>query len=69
MQALLALGEIPHPTTGEKKTDLAQSSYLINVIQMLQDKTKGNISEDEAAMVKDLLYELRVKFVQKTEKK
>ena len=67
MQALLALGEIPDPATGEKKADLAQAKYLIDIIQMLSEKTKGNLSEEESQIVKDLLYDLRVKFVKKAQ--
>jgi len=65
MQALFALGELPDPVSGERKTDLEAAHYLIDVVQMLSEKTKGNLSDDERHMMDDLLYELRVKFVQK----
>ena len=67
MQTLVALGEIPNPATHEKKTDVGQARYLIDLIQMLSDKTKGNLSKDEEAMIQDLLYQLRMKFVEKTQ--
>jgi len=66
MQALLALGEIPDPDTGEKRADLGQARHLIDIIQMLQDKTKGNLSKEEAQMLSDLVYELQMKFVSKS---
>ena len=67
MQALAALGEIPDPATGEKKVNTTQAQYLIDVIQMLSDKTKGNLSKEEEPMMRDLLYELQMKFVEKTQ--
>ena len=73
MQALLSLGEIPDPVTNQKKTsltpaDFAHAQYLIDVISMLQEKTKGNLTDEEEAMLKGLLYELKMKFVEKTQK-
>lgn len=67
MQAIAALGELPDPVTGEKRVDLKQAKYIIDVIQMLSDKTKGNLTPDEQAMMQALLYELRLRFVQRTE--
>ena len=67
MQAMLALGEMPHPETGQKTADLTQARYLIDTLQLLSDKTKGNLSEQEADGLKALLYELRVKFVKKNQ--
>ena len=66
MQTLQMLGEIADPATGEKKTDLPQARYLIELIQMLCQKTKGNLSKEEEQMAEGLLYELRMKFVQKS---
>ncbi len=67
MQALLALGEVPHPVTSEKNTDLTSAKYLIDVIHMLAEKTQTNLSADEDAMLKGMLYELQMKFIKKTE--
>ena len=67
MQALMALGEMPNPQTGQAQPDLPQARYLIDVIQILSDKTKGNLSAEETAELKTLLYELRVKFVKKSQ--
>jgi hypothetical protein len=67
MQALMALGEAANPVTGETLTDLPQAQYLIDVIQMLSDKTQGNLSAQESAEVKTVLYQLRLKFVKKSQ--
>ena len=66
MQVFLSLGEIQDPASPEIKTDLAQAKYLIDVIQILSDKTNGNLSEEEGVMIKELLYGLRMKFVEKS---
>ena len=58
IQALAAMGETP---------DLGHARYLIDVIQMLSDKTKGNLAQEEQTMLTDLLYDLRMKFVQKSQ--
>ena len=66
MQAFFSLGEIQDPASPEIKTDLAQAKYLIDVIQILSDKTNGNLSEEEGVMIKELLYGLKMKFVEKS---
>jgi len=65
MQTLQTLGEIADPPSGEKKIDLPHAHYLIETIQMLCEKTKGNLTKEEEQMAQGLLYELRMKFVQK----
>ena len=65
-QAFFSLGEFQDPASPEIKTDLAQAKYLIDVIQILSDKTNGNLSEEEGLMIKELLYGLKMKFVEKS---
>ncbi len=67
MQTLAVLGELPDPVTHEKIVNLEQAQYLIDVIQMFSEKTKGNLSPEEETMIGSLLYELRIKFVQKSQ--
>ncbi len=67
MQALAALGEVPNPATGEKRMDRTTAKYFIDILVMLSQKTKGNLTAEENAMVNDLLYELQMKFVQKSQ--
>ena len=47
--------------------NLPQARYLIDVIQLLSDKTRGNLSPEEEKVLKNLLYELRVQFVKKSQ--
>ena len=63
--AAVHFGDIPDPNTGEKmETDLVAAHQMIDLISLLQDKTKGNLTDDEAKLVDDLLYELRMRYVQ-----
>ncbi len=62
-QTLVCLGEIPHPASGETEKSLPEAQYLIDTIAMLKDKTKGNLTPEEAAYVDNILYDLRMRFV------
>ncbi|MCG2711461.1 MAG: DUF1844 domain-containing protein [Candidatus Omnitrophica bacterium] len=63
MQALMALGEIENPISNKKDKQLPQAKYLIDTIEMLQVKTKGNLDAQEADMIETILYELRMKYI------
>jgi hypothetical protein len=63
--AAVHLGDIADPSTGETlEPNLLGAAQMIELIALLQEKTKGNLSEPEAKLVDDLLYELRMRFVQ-----
>ncbi len=68
MQAMIALGEVPHPATQARQEDLEQARYLIDVLGTLQEKTKGNLTPEEAEMLEGILYELRMKYVAKAKR-
>lgn len=63
MEALISMGEIENPFTKKKQTDLIQAKYIIDTIQMLKEKTGGNLDKEEAGLLDGLLYQLRMKFV------
>ena len=65
MQASLFLGEIPDPETNEPIEDLNRAKYLIDQLGVLEQKTKGNLTPDEERALKNILYELRMKYVRK----
>ena len=69
MQAMIALGEVVHPATGLAQPDPEQARYLIDILGLLQEKTQGNLSPEETALLDGLLYELRMKYVEKTQGK
>lgn len=64
--ALVNLGEIPHPTTGERLLDLPLARHNIDLLGMLKEKTKGNLDNEESQLLDSVLYDLRMKFLQKT---
>ncbi len=63
--ALVHLGELPEPGKEEPEMDLALARHAIDTIAMLKEKTRGNLSKDEEALVDNILFDLRMKFVQK----
>jgi hypothetical protein len=65
MQASLFLGEIPDPETNEPIEDLNRAKYLIDELGVLQEKTAGNLTPDEERALKNILLELRMKYVRK----
>jgi hypothetical protein len=64
--ALVHLGEIHHPETTEAKENLALARQTIDLLAMLEEKTRGNLTEAEARFLSDLLADLRLKFVEKS---
>jgi hypothetical protein len=61
--ALLHLGEIADPQTGGKKKDIPLAKHSIDIIAMLKDKTKGNLTEEEQKFVESILADLRWRYV------
>ncbi|MFH1457739.1 MAG: DUF1844 domain-containing protein [Candidatus Omnitrophota bacterium] len=66
LQASIALGYIPNPATNKTEEDLTQAKFLIDTLNMLKEKTKGNLSQEESAFLENLLYELRMGYISKT---
>lgn len=63
--AAVHFGDIADPSTGERaEPNLPAASQMIEILAMLQEKTSGNLDEAEAKLIDDLLYELRMRFVQ-----
>ena len=65
MEAFVALGEMPHPTTKKQAMNLRQAKYLIDILGLLEEKTKGNLSVDEERLLTDALYQLRMRYLAK----
>lgn len=57
------LGMMPHPVTGETGVDLKTAKHWIDVLGMLERKTHGNLDEQEAMMLENLLADLRMQYV------
>jgi hypothetical protein len=66
--AAVQFGDLPDPATGKPvEPNLAAAGNVVELIAMLQEKTAGNLTSTEAKLLDDLLYELRMRFVQAQE--
>lgn len=61
--ALVQLGLIEDPATGQKTKNLALAKQTVDLLAMLEDKTRGNLTNDEENILKNILYELRMLYV------
>jgi hypothetical protein len=61
--ALMHLGDVERPQTGKVEKDLALAKHTIDLLSMLQDKTKGNLTAQEAQLLESLLFDLRLRYV------
>ena len=61
--ALVQLGLIEDPANGQKAKNLPLAKQTIDLLAMLEEKTKGNLTSDEENILKNILYELRMLYV------
>jgi hypothetical protein len=61
--ALLHLGIIEDPSSGTKNKSLPMAKQTIDILSMLQEKTTGNLSDEEENLLKNILYDLRIMYV------
>ena len=66
--ALYHFGEIPDPVTNKKQRNLIMAKQTIDILGMLKEKTAGNLAQEEDALLSNLLYDLRMRYVRETEK-
>jgi len=62
--ALLHLGEAPHPETDKPETNLLLARQTIDLLGVLEEKTKGNLTGDEERLLTQVLFDLRMRFVE-----
>jgi hypothetical protein len=65
-QGLVLMGEVPNPYTNKKEEDVDGARHTIDILDMLQQKTKGNLVKEEEQLLESVLYELRMKYMAKT---
>jgi len=65
LQTLISLGEIENPFTSKKEKNLKQAKFLIDTMDMLKEKTLGNLAQEEAQVLETIIYELKMKYVEK----
>ncbi|MFH1812013.1 MAG: DUF1844 domain-containing protein [Pseudomonadota bacterium] len=63
-QALMHLGVLPLPETGERQRDLGLARQTIDILNMMHEKTRGNLTADEKRLFEAILHDLRLVFVQ-----
>tara|TARA_B110000467_G_C18197063_1_gene409571 strand:- start:12 stop:509 length:498 start_codon:yes stop_codon:yes gene_type:complete len=62
-QAMAMLGQMPDPATGESKVNKPFAKHYIDTLEMLETKTKGNLDDQESAMLNEALHALRMMYV------
>ena len=65
--AMLLMGQVPHPQTGQTMRDIEAARLFIDQLEMLEAKTKGNLTKEEDQILKQSLMALRMAFVQAVE--
>ncbi|MEW6026156.1 MAG: DUF1844 domain-containing protein [Planctomycetota bacterium] len=67
-QALISLGQMENPLTKKKEIDLVQGKYIIDILIMLKDKTKGNLAKEEEDNFQNLISGLQLLYVKLNKK-
>jgi len=65
-QAIMHLGGVPNPVTQQRETDIPAAKHMIDLLGTLEAKTKGNLTNDEEQLLRQLLLELRLQYVRAT---
>ncbi|HSO31842.1 MAG TPA: DUF1844 domain-containing protein [Labilithrix sp.] len=66
--ALMHLGEVPDPETNVTQVDLALAKQNVDILGLLEEKTKGNLTGDEERLLAQVLFDLRMRYVEKSKK-
>ncbi len=64
----ISLGLIPHPATGKSTPHLASAKQTIDILGIIEQKTKGNLTQEEEIILKQILFELRMQYVDLSQK-
>ena len=62
-QAMVCLGQIPDPVEGKSVVQIELAEYFIDTLAVLQEKTQGNLTDEESQMLEESLHQLRMLFV------
>jgi len=63
-QAVIHLGLAEDPSTGKRQKDLDKAKYTIDLLQVVKEKTQGNLDADEQKLLDGMLYDLRMRYVE-----
>ena len=64
--AMLQLGFLSNPETGKKEKNLPAAKQTIDILQILQEKTKGNLTSEESQLLEASLYDLKMTYLKAT---
>ncbi len=62
-EALMALGQVPHPATNQTEVQRNHAQYLIDTLDVLRQKTNGNLTPQEQQLIDSVLHQVRMLFV------
>ncbi|MGI5860936.1 MAG: DUF1844 domain-containing protein [Myxococcales bacterium] len=62
--AMIHLGDAPHPETGKAEANMPLAKQTIDILALLEDKTRGNLTSEESRLLATLLYDLRIRYVE-----
>ena len=65
-QIMIHLGEVENPLAQKKTLNLDLAKYSIDLLDMIREKTRGNLTEEEDTFLNGALYDLRMKFIAKS---
>ena len=60
---LIHLGEIPDPHSKKREVNIPAAKHTITILEILAEKTEGNLSEEEKQLLDDTIYNIRMKYV------
>lgn len=63
VQALIALGKVMNPITKKYERDLTLAKYHVGILEVLEQKTKGNLTADEGKLLEELLHNVRMAYI------
>jgi len=66
--AMLHFGDFEDPVSGKKEKNLTMAKQTIEMIDMLKEKTKGNLTPEEERLLENILYELKIRYVKESNK-
>jgi hypothetical protein len=67
--AMMGLGLAPRPDSGKTEIDLDMARQNISLLELMQQKTKNNLTTDEEKLLERVLFEIRTKYVEVSKKK
>jgi hypothetical protein len=68
-QALMHLGEMANPLNGQLEKDVPMAKQMIDILGMLREKTHGNLNASEDKLIEDILFDLRMRYVEAVKRK